>query len=123
MTGPASVPLVSFTKRYLDAVAGHDWAVAAECVTTGVRRVGPFGDVFEGRDAYIAFLRDLMPTLAGYSMTIHRVLECEGGSTVMAELNEKVEMDGKVIDTPECLVFDLDDDGLIAGISIYIQRH
>ena len=113
---------MSITKRYLDAVAGQDWAVAEECVAPDVRRIGPFGDVFEGREAYIAFLRDLMPTLAGYSMTIHRVLECEGGSTVMVELNEKIEMDGKVIDTPECLVFDLDDDGLIARIAIYIQR-
>jgi hypothetical protein len=114
---------VSITKRYLDAVAGHDWAVAEECVAPGVRRVGPFGDVYEGRDAYLAFLRDLMPTLAGYSMTIHRTVESEGGSTVVVELNETVEMDGKVIDTPECLVFDLGDDGLIAGITIYIQRH
>ena len=114
---------MSITKRYLDAVAGHDWAAAEECVATGVRRTGPFGDVYEGRDAYIAFLRDLMPTLAGYSMTIHRVLESEGGSPVIVELNERVEMDGKTIDTPECLVFDLDDDGLIAAISIYIQRH
>ena len=114
---------MSIAKRYLDAVAGHDWTVAEECVAAGVRRVGPFGDVFEGRDAYISFLRDLMPTLAGYSMTIHRVLECDGGSTVMVELNEKVEMDGKVIDTPECLVFDLDDGGLIRIITIYIQRH
>jgi limonene-1,2-epoxide hydrolase len=112
---------VSITKRYLEAVAAHDWAVAAECVAVGVRRVGPFGDVYEGRETYIAFLRDLMPTLAGYSMTIHRVLECEG-SAVMVELNEKVEMDGQTIDTPECLVFDIDDHGLIAGINIYIQR-
>lgn len=114
---------MSITKRYLDAVAGHDWTAAEECVAVDVRRVGPFGDVYEGRAAYIDFLRDLMPTLAGYSMTIHRVLECEGGSTVMVELSEKVEMDGKVIDTPECLVFDLDDHGLIATITIYIQRH
>ena len=113
---------MSITKRYLDAVAGHDWTAAEECLAPGVRRVGPFGDVFEGRDAYLDFLRELMPTLAGYSMTVHRVLDCEGGSTVMVELNEKVEMDGKVIDTPECLVFDLDDDGLIAAITIYIQR-
>ena len=113
---------MSVTKRYLDAVAGHDWATAEQCVAVNVRRVGPFGDVYEGRDAYISFLRDLMPTLAGYSMTIHRVLECHDGTTVVVELNETVEMGDQTIDTPECLVFELDDEGLIAGITIYIQR-
>ena len=113
---------MSITKRYLDAVASQDWAVAEECLATGVKRTGPFGDVYEGREPYLAFLRDLMPTLAGYSMEIHRVLDCEG-STTMAELTETVEMDGKAFVTPECLVFDHDDNGLISSIQIYIQRH
>jgi hypothetical protein len=44
------------------------------------------------------------------------------GPTVVVELTETVEMAGTAIDTPEALVFDLDDAGLIAHIAIYIQR-
>jgi len=84
--------------------------------------VGPFGDVYEGREPYLAFLSSLMPTLSGYRMDVGGVHETEGGMTVVAELVETVEMDGKTVVTPESLVFDLDGDGTIREIRIYIQQ-
>jgi hypothetical protein len=68
----------------------------------------------------VAFLSELMPTLPGYAMRVDRVLEL--GRVVVGELSETVELDGVPLVTPEVLVFDLDDAGLIAHISVYIQR-
>lgn len=85
-------------------------------------RVGPFGDTYRGRDHYLEFLRKVMEGLKGYRMELGRIVESDDGRTVTAELTETVEMDGRTVLTPECLVFDLDDSGAIGGIRIYIQK-
>ena len=121
-TCPANVPAVNVVDRYLSAVAGQDWAVAQDCLAEDIRRVGPFGDVYEGRESYIEFLRQLMPTLAGYRMDIQRILTADRGRTVVAELSETVEDNGNPRETHESLVFDIDDASHISHISIYIQR-
>ena len=108
--------------RYLAAVATQDWSVARDCLAQDVRRVGPFEDVYEGRESYLDFLRQLMPTLPGYRMDVKRVLTAEEGRTVVAELSETAEDSGEPRQTHESLVFDLDPTGLISHISIYIQR-
>ena len=113
---------MTVARRYLEAVAAQDWDVAAACLTADVRRVGPFGDTYIGRDTYMAFLRELMPTLEGYRMDIERVIDGDGGSTVVAQLTETVEMGGKTVVTPESLVFDLDQSMKIREIRIYIQQ-
>ena len=101
-------------ERYLQAVVAHDWPGLAECLTEDVVRIGPFGDTYTPRDLYVAFLADLMPRLPGYAMDIGRVLHA--GRCALVELSETVEVDGTPIVTPEALVFDLDDDGLIARV-------
>ena len=106
--------------RYLDRMVAHDWEAMAACLAEDVVRVGPFGDTYTPRDTYVAFLSDLMPALPGYSMRIDRVQGI--GRTVLVELTEIVEIDGSPLETPEALVFDLDDESLIAHIAIYIQR-
>ena len=113
---------MSLIRRYLDGVAGQDWDAVSECLTEDVRRVGPFGDVYEGRPAYLAFLRGVMPTLAGYRMDVERVLSVGDGSAAVAELSETVVFDGRPVRTPESLVFDLDPAGRIRHIAIYIQQ-
>jgi hypothetical protein len=54
-------------------------------------------------------------------MRIDRVVELEKARLIMVELTEFVEIGGESVETPEALIFDLDSDGLIAHISIYIQ--
>jgi hypothetical protein len=103
-------------ERYLDAIVSHDWEAMAACVAEDVERVGPFCDVYRGRKDYVAFIADLLPSLGGYAMKVDRVVYA--GPVAVAELTESVEG----TDTPEALVFDLDADGRIAHISIYIQR-
>jgi hypothetical protein len=97
-------------------MVAHDWDAMAACVSDDVERTGPFCDVYRGKDAYVAFISELLPALGGYAMKVDRVVYA--GRVAMAELTESV--DGT--DTPESLVFDLADDGRIARISIYIQR-
>ena len=118
---PAASPAVTVVGRYLTAVAGQDWETLADCVAEDVRRTGPFGDRYEGREAYVGFLRQLMPTLEGYRMDVERIVATDEGRTVVAELSETVELDGRPVRTPESLVFDLDDAGRISRIAIYIQ--
>jgi len=101
-------------------MVAHDWDGMATCLADDVVRVGPFGDTYSGKGPYVEFLSALMPTLEGYAMRIDRVVG--EGSFAAVELTETVEIDGKPIVTPEALVFDLDQDGLIAHIAIYIQR-
>jgi ketosteroid isomerase-like protein len=113
---------MSVVRRYLDGVAGQDWDTVSECLAPDVRRVGPFGDVYAGRDEYLTFLRGVMPTLAGYGMDVERVLHLADETAAVAELSETVELDGRPVRTPESLVFDLDAEGRISGISIYIQQ-
>lgn len=107
---------------YLDAVATQDWERMVTRIREDVVRIGPFGDVYSGRDDYVKFLADLMPTLPGYSMNISRVTAVDDGRRVIAELSETIEMDGKPLVTPEVLLFDLDADGLIARIEIFTRR-
>jgi ketosteroid isomerase-like protein len=108
-------------ERYLACVAGHDWAGLAECLTEDVVRVGPFGDTYTPRGRYVAFLENLMPTLEEYSMRVDRVLTAEGGTTVTVELTETMRFGGRMVETPEALVFDLSDDGRIRHIGIFIR--
>ena len=113
---------MSIVRRYLDAVAHHDWDTARSYLSSDVVRVGPFGDTYRGRDEYLQALRPIMEGLEGYRMEIASIAASDDGSTVTAELSETVVMDERTIVTPECLVFDLDSAGLIAGIRIYIQQ-
>jgi hypothetical protein len=112
--------MTTVVERYLERMVAHDFAAMADCLAEDVVRVGPFGDRYTPRDSYVAFLSALMPTLPGYSMTVSRVVSLD--RLVLVELTEVVEVGGEPLVTPEALVFELDEDGLIAHISIYIQQ-
>lgn len=111
---------LDIVERYLDRLVAHDWEGMAACLTPDVVRIGPFGDTYAPRDRYVAFLADLMPQLRNYSMKVARVIYGDG--VAVAELSETLDVDGAPLETPEALVFDLDDAGRISRIAIYIQR-
>jgi len=114
--------VTTIAERYLERMVAHDFEAMAACLADDVVRVGPFGDTYRGRRRYVAFLSKLMPSLPGYSMRIDRVAELEPDRLVLVELTETVEVEGAPLPTPEALVFALDEAGLIAHISIYIQQ-
>lgn len=109
-------------ERYLAAVAGQDWEAFTATMTEDIVRIGPFGDVYRGRDVYVEFLSALMPTLPGYSMDIARVTYLDDGARAVAELSETVEVDGSPLVTPEALLFDLTPDGLVKRVEIFTRR-
>jgi hypothetical protein len=111
---------MSVVDRYLASLVAHDWDALRDCLAPGVVRIGPFGDTYTPREAYLAFLSGLMPRLPNYSLAVHRVVSA--GEVVVAEISETLDVDGAPRETPEALLFDLDGDGRIARITIYTQR-
>jgi ketosteroid isomerase-like protein len=109
-------------QRYLGAVAGQDWETFAATITDDIVRIGPFGDVYSGRDSYVEFLSALMPNLPGYSMDVARVSYLDDGARAVAELSETVEVDGSPLVTPEALLFDLTPEGLVKRVEIFTRR-
>src|SRR5262245_39669971 len=115
-----AVPGQGVVERFLDAMAGHDWDELGACVTDDFVRVGPYLHEYRGRDAYIAFLADLLPSLPGYVMKVHRV--AYAGTVATAQLSETVDVDGASLVTPEALVFDFARDGRITRLEVFIQQ-
>jgi hypothetical protein len=112
--------MAGIVERYLDAIVSHDWDVVGECISDDIVRVGPYGDRFAGRGDYLPFISKTMPRLEGYSMDLHRVTYAND-RLAFAELSETVAVDGAPMRTPEVLVFELDGDGRISRVDIFIQ--
>lgn len=121
MTRPSSEVI----ERYLSCLAAHNWAgVAATLADEGLVREGPWCDVVEGKDEYVAYLREVISRLAGHRLQIHRVSHV--GNRSFVELTESFEFDGVPTEWPECLVFERRDgasqDGLISRVSVYFKQ-
>src|SRR5262249_12742756 len=106
-------------RRYLFALGAHDWAELASTLAPDVHRIGPYNDVYDGRDAYTAFLAQTLATLEGYQLDVARVLA--SGSTVAVELAETVDAEGGRLRTDEVVVFDVGGAG-IEKVAVYLQQ-
>ena len=116
---------VDIVRRYLARLVARDWDGVAACLTPDVVRLGPYGDDYHGVGEYLAFLRGTLEALEGYSMRVDRLvagLDLDGGGVVVAELSETVTVEGKPLETPEAIVFDLAPNGRIARIAIFLRR-
>jgi hypothetical protein len=108
--------------RYFTALPAHDWSALAETISDErLHRVGPFGDVVDGKAAYLEYLSAVLPTLKSYRLEVTRVRWLVDGGAVV-ELTEHVEMDGQVQRYPEALFFDFDASNRIAEVAIYLQQ-
>jgi ketosteroid isomerase-like protein len=112
---------VATVRRYLDTMVAHDWEGLAACLAPDIVRLGPYGDDYHGADEYVPFLRRTLESLDGYEMRVDRVAGV-APDLVLAELSETVTLDGSRLETPEALVFDLDSDGRIARVAIFLRR-
>ena len=111
----------SVATRYLEALARLDWDEVTACLAAGVLRHGPYGDDYRGMPAYLAFLQETMPALPGYRLDIDRVAELDG-RRALVELHETIDVESGPLVTWECLVFDVDADGRLQEIAIYIRQ-
>jgi limonene-1,2-epoxide hydrolase len=106
-------------ERYLAALAAHDWDAVRRCLAPGVERIGPYNDVYRGREQYAQFLMTTIEALAGYELAVDRIVAA--GPTVLVELSETVDDGGGRLRTAEAVVFDLDGGGLIARVAVYLR--
>jgi hypothetical protein len=107
--------------RYLQALARMDWDGVTACLSSDVLRHGPYGDDYEGVPAYLAFLQEMMPALPGYRLDIDRVTDLDH-RRAMVELRETIDVENGRLVTWESLVFDLDAEGRLEEIAIYIRQ-
>jgi hypothetical protein len=110
----------AMVERYLAALRVQDWPALAATLERDVERTGPFNDVYRGRDAYVAFLAEIFPTLRGYQLDVTRVVALSG--VVLVELSETIDLPDGRRRTDEAVVFDLSPAGLIRRVGVYIRR-
>ena len=105
-------------RRYLEALPSADEPAIAATLAEDVERIGPYNDVYRGRDAYAQFLASTIADLAGYELSIARI--SAAGSVVVVELSETVDdADGR-LRTDEAVVFDVRD-ALIARVAVFLR--
>jgi len=107
-------------ERYLAALARQDWPALATCLAADVDRIGPYGDRYQGREPYVAFLRETLAALTGYDLHVSRLIVTH--DVVVAQLAETVDTPDGRRRTHEAVVFDLDAAGLIRGVQVFLRR-
>jgi len=86
------------------------------------KRTG-YNDVFTDVDGYVDFLEKIVPTLgADYELQIERVVYAPGEKVAFGQLIEHLELKGVMTDVPESIIFDLNDEGLIRRMSLYLTQ-
>jgi hypothetical protein len=109
-------------ERYLEFLTAHDWdGLATTIADEGLSREGPFCDLIEGKDHYVAYLRKILTTLKGHRLDVKRVSHVDNRVSFV-ELTESFEIDGASAAWPECLLFEQNDDGLISHVSVFFKQ-
>ena len=109
----------AIVRRYLDAIVKRDWELLASVLAADVVREGPYGDNFEGREPYVAFLRDTFAKLDGYEMNVARLWGTD--DLACAELTETVMVGGKTLRTDEAIVFEVAGE-TITRVRVFLQK-
>jgi ketosteroid isomerase-like protein len=104
--------------QYLDGLRAHDWDSVAATLAPDVERIGPYRDVYQGREAYAGFLAETISKLEGYELVVDRIVT--DGTTVVVELSETVDDSDARLRTQEAVVFDVDAGG-ITRVAVYLQ--
>lgn len=123
MSEADALDTVAAVERFLDRYDARDFDGLAACFSaTDFHRTGPYGDTIDSAAAYVAFLRDVVPTLGDrYRLVARRIVAGEG-NTAVAELIEEYEIGGELRRTPEVILFELDSDARITRMRLYVQR-
>lgn len=109
-------------ERYLECLAAHDWGgLAATIADEGLVREGPFCDVVEGKQHYVAYLRKVLTNLDGHRLEVQRVSHVNA-RLAYVELTEAFEIDGVTRRWPECILFEQSDDGRIRHVSVFFKQ-
>ena len=109
-------------ERYLDCLGAHDWdGLATTIADESLTREGPFCDLVEGKQHYVAYLRKVITNLEGHRLEVQRVSHVNSRLSY-AELTETFEIDGAPASSPECILFEQGEDGLISRVSVFFKQ-
>jgi len=109
-------------ERYLEYLAAHDWdGLATTIADEGLTREGPFCDVIEGKQHYVAYLRKVVTNLKGHRLEVQRVSHVNSRLSYV-ELTEAFEIDGVPGECSECILFEQGDDGPISRVSVFFKQ-
>ena len=109
-------------RAFVERLSAQDWAAFATLLRDDVERTGPYGDVVRGRDAYVAFLSAVVGRHSDYRLEVRRITVTAEGRHGFAEVTESLTVDGQAMAFPEVLVFDLDGDGRISTVAVFMIR-
>jgi len=109
---------------YVTYYGSHQWEkLKGVFDVADFKRTGPYLDVFTDVDEYVDFLEGGVPTMgADYELQIERIVYTPGEKVAFGQFIEHLELDGVMTDIPETIVFDLNDDGLIRRMSLYLKQ-
>ena len=80
-------------ERYIEALRSRDWDSLSTCLAPDVHRSGPYLDVVEGREEYVAFLSRVISGLPNYDIRLSRIDRLEAGAALV-RLSEFVDIKG-----------------------------
>jgi hypothetical protein len=109
---------------YISSYGAHQWEQLRTVFDhSDFKRTGPYLDVFTDVDKYVDFLEEVVPTMgADYELQVERIVYAPGEKVAFGQLIEHLELDGVMTDIPETIIFDLNDDGLIRRMSLYLKQ-
>ena len=116
--------MMGVVEDFVSCYNTRDWKRLTTCFNAAdFERIGPFVDVISSSAEYVAFLERVVPTMGdNYRLEIDRVVYVPDERAAFAQLIEHYEHDGEIRDTPEIIVFGLDDAGLVRRMRLYLQR-
>jgi hypothetical protein len=74
-----------------------------------------------GKQPYVEFLRGVISSLDGYQLQVQRVSHVSD-RTSFVEVSETFGVGGVPTTYPECILFERNDDGLIAHVSVFVKQ-
>jgi predicted SnoaL-like aldol condensation-catalyzing enzyme len=107
--------------RYFAAMERHDWEELRGCLSDSFSRVGPYEEhAWSTPDDYLAFLRDLLPTLKDQRVEVTEAFE--EGPLVQVNVTETIEVHGAPHTVRVAGTFRVDQHGLIEHVEVFVRR-
>jgi hypothetical protein len=113
---------IGVVERTFEYMAASDWGSFGALLSSGVERVGPFGERVIGRDAYIELMS--AGEHAGSdegrpSWDVHCVAYTADRRSAFARVTAHVPRSDRDLWIEEALVYELDESGLISRIEVF----
>ncbi len=115
---PAAAPGGTI-ERFFDRLTARDWESLGALLSSGVERIGPFGDRVTGRERYLDLLEASVP--AEYGNDVHRVTYAADGRSGFARVTEHLTYPDRELHLEEAYSFHIDHGGHISLVEVFWQ--